>query len=48
LTGHGAYSLDALLGLQSLFTASVAWVAIGIGVLGGVGSLIVRRMPAKA
>ena len=48
LTGHGAYSLDALLSLQSLFTASVAWVAIGIGVLGGVGSLIVRRTPATA
>src|SRR5688572_12222790 len=48
LTGHGAYSLDALLGLQSLFTASVAWVAIGIGVLGGIANLFVRRAPATA
>ena len=48
LTGHGAYSLDALLGLQSLFTASVAWVAIGIGVLGGIANLSVRRAPATA
>jgi putative oxidoreductase len=48
LTGYGAYSLDALLGIQSLFTASVAWVAIGIGVLGGVASLTVRRTPATA
>jgi hypothetical protein len=37
-----------LLGIQSLFTASVAWVAIGIGVLGGVASLTVRRTPATA
>jgi putative oxidoreductase len=48
LTGHGAYSLDALLGLQSLFTASVAWAAIGIGVLGGIANLFVRRAPATA
>jgi putative oxidoreductase len=46
LTGHGAYSLDALLGLQSLFTPSVAWVAIGIGVSGGIANLFVRRAPA--
>jgi putative oxidoreductase len=48
LTGNGAYSLDALLGLQSLYTASVAWTAIGIGVLGGIANLFVRQTPAAA
>jgi putative oxidoreductase len=48
LTGYGAYSLDALLGLQSLWTPSVAWVAIGLGVVGGIANLLARRPPAAA
>jgi putative oxidoreductase len=48
LTGHGAYSLDALLGLQALWTPSVAWAAIGIGVVGGIANLLARRSPATA
>ena len=48
LTGYGAYSLDALLGLQPLWTPSVAWVAIGIGVIGGIANLFARRAPAAA
>src|SRR5918996_3062666 len=35
LTGYGAYSLDALFGLQSLWTPPVAWAAIGLGIVGG-------------
>jgi putative oxidoreductase len=48
LTGYGAYSLDALLGLQSLWTPSVAWVAIGLGVVGGIANLLARRPAAAA
>jgi len=48
LTGYGAYSLDALLDLQSLWTPAVAWVAIGLGVVGGIVNLLARRPPATA
>jgi putative oxidoreductase len=48
LTGYGAYSLDALLGLQSLWTPALAWVAIGLGVVGGIANLLARRPPAAA
>ena len=48
LTGYGAYSLDALLGLQSLWTPSVAWAAIGLGIAGGIANLFARRPPAPA
>ena len=37
LTGPGAYSLDALLGLTTLWTPEVTWVALAVGVVGGVG-----------
>ena len=46
LTGPGAYSLDALLGLQVLWAPSVALVAIAVGIVGGVGNLLARRPPA--
>jgi putative oxidoreductase len=48
LTGPGAYSLDALFGLQSLWTPAVAWAAIAAGVVGGAANLLVRRTPAAA
>lgn len=48
LTGPGAYSLDALFGLQSLWAPILAWTAIAAGVVGGVANLLVRRTPATA
>jgi putative oxidoreductase len=48
LTGPGAYSLDALLGLTGLWTPEVAWIAIAVGVVGGIVNLFVRRPPAAA
>ena len=53
LTGPGAYSLDALLGLESLWAPSLAWAAIAAGIVGGlanvlVRNLLVRRTPAAA
>ena len=47
LTGPGAYSLDALLGLTTLWTPEVSWAALAIGIVGGVVNLAIRR-PAPA
>ena len=47
LTGPGGYSLDAALGLQWVWTPKVIWVALAIGVLGGVVNLALRRRPAS-
>ena len=43
LTGPGAYSLDALLGLQALWTPALAWSALALGIIGGFGNLALRR-----
>ncbi len=43
LTGFGRYSLDSLLGLQSLYTPALAFSALAIGFIGGVGNLLARR-----
>lgn len=43
LTGPGAYSLDALLGLEALWAPGVAWAALAVGVIGGLANLFVRR-----
>lgn len=48
LTGPGAYSLDALLGLASLSTPVLGWTALAAGVAGGVANLLVRRIPVTA
>src|SRR5712691_4138327 len=38
LTGPGLYSLDALLGLSSVWTPALIWAALGLGVIGGVAN----------
>lgn len=43
LIGFGRYSLDALLGLTSLYTPTWALVALAVGILGGLGNLLARR-----
>jgi putative oxidoreductase len=43
LTGPGSYSVDALLGLTSLWTPAVTWSILAIGLLGGVGNLALKR-----
>ena len=48
LTGPGAYSLDALLGLGALWTPNLAWAAVATGIVGGLVNLLVRRTPATA
>jgi len=47
LTGPGAYSLDAALGLTALTAPLVTWGALAVAVLGGVANLAIRR-PAPA
>jgi len=47
LTGPGAYSLDALLGLGTLSSPAVAAVALAVGIVGGAANLMARR-PAAA
>lgn len=49
LTGPGAHSLDAALGLTHWWTPPVTAIALGTGVLGGIVSLGLRRAdPAMA
>jgi putative oxidoreductase len=47
LTGPGAFSADVLLGLAPLWTPSVVWAALAIGVAGGVANLAIRRPMAE-
>jgi putative oxidoreductase len=48
LTGPGLFSLDALLGLESLWTPGIVWAAIAFGVVGGVVNLGLRRPAPQA
>lgn len=43
LTGPGAYSLDAALGLTAFWTPAVAWGALAAGIIGGAANLAARR-----
>ena len=46
LTGPGAFSLDAALGLTSLWTPALTWSVLALGVVGGVANLALRRTAA--
>jgi putative oxidoreductase len=43
LTGPGAYSLDAICGLVSVWTPALKALAIALGVVGGFANLALRR-----
>jgi putative oxidoreductase len=45
-TGFGRYSLDALLGLDGLWTPAIAELVVLLGVMGGVANLAIRRTAA--
>ena len=47
LTGFGAYSLDAALGLDALWTLGVTLTVLALGVAGGAANAALRR-PAPA
>lgn len=46
LTGPGRLSLDAALGLSSVWTPERALIVLGIGIIGGALNLVMRRIPA--
>jgi putative oxidoreductase len=46
LTGYGAYSLDAA--LQFSWPPAVVWVVLGLGVLGALGNLAIRKTEPEA
>jgi len=46
--GFGAYSLDSLLGLTVFWTMTVSWLAVAIGILGGLAALALRHKPVPA
>ena len=48
LTGPGRYSLDALLGLTSVWTPGIDLAALAVGVVGGIANLALRRTSAPA
>jgi putative oxidoreductase len=48
LVGPGRYSLDALLGITSAWTPGITWTVLGVGIIGGLANLMVRRRPAPA
>ena len=43
LTGYGRYSLDSWLGIGDRWPAGVIWAALGMGALGGLANLVIRR-----
>jgi putative oxidoreductase len=45
LAGPGALSLDALLGIASVWTPRLVALVLAVGVVGGVANLMVRRSP---
>jgi putative oxidoreductase len=46
-TGPGPLSLDAVLGLDGIWTDSTRWIAIGVAVVLGVANLALRRTAAS-
>jgi putative oxidoreductase len=48
LTGMGPFSLDALLGITSLWSPRLTALALAVGVVGGIANLMVRRSPIAA
>jgi putative oxidoreductase len=48
LTGFGQYSLDAWLGIAGRWPATVTWIALSAGIVGGFANVALRRRPAGA
>jgi putative oxidoreductase len=46
LVGPGSYSLDSLFGIGGLWTPALSWAALGLGVIGGLANVALRRRPA--
>ena len=51
LTGPGLFSLDTVLGIDTLWTPAMNWTVLGVGAIGGIGNLALRgrmALPAQA
>jgi putative oxidoreductase len=48
LTGHGPFSLDAVLGIDHIWTPGLKVAALAVGTVGGVVHLLARRSAAVA
>jgi putative oxidoreductase len=48
LAGFGPFSLDALLGITTIWTPRVVTLVLAIGVAGGLANLVIRRSPVAA
>jgi putative oxidoreductase len=48
LVGFGPFSLDALLGIATIWTPRVTALVLAVGVVGGLANLMVRRPPMAA
>ena len=47
LIGYGQYSLDAWLGLANRWAPAITWLALGVGTLGGLANVAIRRRPTE-
>jgi putative oxidoreductase len=48
LVGLGPFSLDALLGIEFVWTPAITWIALAAGIIAGLANLALRRRPAPA
>jgi len=48
LTGFGAFSLDHAVGFAALWSPTIVWAVLALGVLGGIGNVAARRTPVAA
>ena len=48
LVGYGAFSLDALLGITTIWTPRVTALVLAVGIVGGIANLAVRRSPVAS
>jgi putative oxidoreductase len=47
LTGPGAYSLDAALGLGEFWTTGVTLLVLGLGIVGGIGAIVQASIASR-
>ena len=45
MTSFGRYSLDAWLGIAGHWPVTFTWLALALGIVGGIGNLALRRRP---
>jgi putative oxidoreductase len=48
LTGFGKYSVDEKFGLVSMWTPTMVWIVVLIGLVGALGNVAIRKTPPPA